>query len=253
MPGFDPAIMEYPRIVQNLSDHDQRMTSGCVKAYGRNPGELVYVVMEPPYMKPYLPYESLPFDLYTDVRKVVQTPATYTWLLFMDGMFAAAKTLTRYELRSKHYDIFGEFRKPVVAAGEVRVNPGGLVEYNFNSGTFMKELMEREHIMSYEKYNEYLTNMFRAAGATGVMYAPGSDLTFEVIATPETLKRYSDIGYSLLTFKTRGDCDRYRFRNYSRALNIHNYFDEENESNNNMAVSGGGKRRGQTRRRRARH
>jgi hypothetical protein len=187
------------------------------------------------------------------VRKVVQTPATYTWLLFMDGMFAAAKTLTRYEIRSKHYDIFGEFRKPVVAAGEVRVNPGGLVEYNFNSGTFMKELVDREHITSYQKYNEYLTKMFAAAGATGVVYAPGSDLTFEVIATPETLKRYKDIGYSLSTFKNRRDCDTYRSRDYY-SVKWHNYFDdEENKSNNNTMSGSGGKRHRQTRRRRYRH
>lgn len=198
MPGFDPQIATFHSIMRDLKLNPFRREGACFKAASlKNDGRLEDVLMIRPEGD--LPYEKLPMELYTRIRDVLEHPGTYTWMLFSDGMIAAARALTKLELRSKHIDIFTALQKPVVAAGEMRVTAGSnVVEYNFNSGTFMEKIMRSTDgsAASYAKYHAYLERTFEAAGYSG-RYSPG-DLIREVVAQPDDLAEYAAIGYTVL-------------------------------------------------------
>ena len=209
-PGFDPRIMEFYTIMRDVRPITSRTTSPCIPMASpqprTNPGTKYGILAA--HRAPDLRYDDLPFDLYTDLDHVMENPGTYVWILYTDGMFAAARTLTAAELHSKHVDIFMEYNKPVVAAGEMRVDSENTVLYNFNSGTFMARIMERQGLGSDDlaEYQRYFVGMLEQAGAELIVYAPERNLTEEVIADRETLERYRRLGYVVFFWDTRDSC-----------------------------------------------
>jgi hypothetical protein len=159
-----------------------------------------------------LNYDDLPFDLYTDLDAVMENPGTYVWILYTDGMFAAARTLTAAELHSKHVDIYMAYRKPIVAAGEMRVDEDNTVLYNFLSGTFMARIMEEQGlgVDEMEEYQQYFINMLEQAGAESIVYVPTRNLTMEVVADRATLERYHHLGYMIPVWNTKEECREVR-------------------------------------------
>jgi hypothetical protein len=213
LPGFDPAIMEHPFIMQNTNINPMRMMSVCMPEFGvvgmrERPSHIM--ISQP--LDEFMEYNWLPFVLKTDVKDILNNPGTYTWLLFSDGMLAAAKTLTNDELHSKHIDIYSAFQKPVVAAGELSVSEEKDVEFNFDSGTFMYEIIKKHgHSgVDMEKLKTQLEAVFKAAGARNVHNTDRS-LTRWYVSTKEDLKLFQDNGFTVWKFNDHDECDNFRY------------------------------------------
>ena len=214
MPGYDPQILSFHSITRDpIEMNPFHMEGRCFRAKSvRNPGTTESVLLIPPRG---LAHRELPMELRTRIADVLARPGTYTWLLFIDGMIAAARAFTRLEIHSKHIDIYTALQKPVVAAGEMRVHADrSAVEYNFNSGTFMEKIMRNTDgsEAAYAKYNKYLTDTIKGAGGTVVTYVPDTDLLEEVVAEPEDLAKYKALGYKVFGWpEEKSDlCTTYR-------------------------------------------
>ena len=214
MPGYDPQILSFHSIMRDpIEMNPFHMEGRCFRAISvRNPGTTESVLLIPPRG---LAHRDLPMELRTRIADVLARPGTYTWLLFIDGMIAAARAFTRLEIHSKHIDIYTALQKPVVAAGEMRVHADrSAVEYNFNSGTFMEKIMRNTDgsEAAYAKYNKYLTDTIKGAGGTVATYVPDTDLLKEVVAEPEDLAKYKALGYKVLGWPEENSdmCTTYR-------------------------------------------
>jgi hypothetical protein len=197
------ALNNYATTTTNVTKNPKSTLSECVAA--DNAGA---VILKPPAD---VSYNSLPHVFYAGIRDVLANPGVYTWMLFKDGAFVAARTLTAAELHSKHYDLYERYgQKPVVIAGEMAVDAAKNVRYNFLSGTFMGQLLE-DNPAGYDeaKFRAYMEQVLRMEGAASVAFVPAESFVPSVVATQDTLQRYRDLGYSVLKFDTVHDCKTY--------------------------------------------
>lgn len=212
LPGFDPAIMDHPFIMQKTEINPKRMMSVCMPEFGviSERERPQHIMISQPY-DTLMEYNWLPFVLKTTVHEIINNAGTYTWLLFSDGMMAAAKTLTNDELHSKHIDIYSVFKKPVVAAGELEVDEEKNVEFNFDSGTFMYEIIKKHRSdVDIEKLKTQLKAVFEAAGGKRVRHTDRS-LTRWYVSTKEDLKLFQDNGFIVWKFDNHDQCDDFRY------------------------------------------
>ncbi len=203
-------ILGLPHANANLTKYSKSMETGCIPATGD-----VSVMLELPANST-VSYNSLPFDVFTDPRDVVANPGVYTWILYKDTTFSAVRTLTTHEIHSKHFDLYGRMRKPVVIAGELYVDADKNVTYNFLSGTFMLRLAKQQGDTEYSdvlqpKYKKIMEDMLiKSGGAKSAIYSDETVLR-KAIATKETLQRYKDLGYHVHKFASIDDCKKYEY------------------------------------------
>lgn len=161
---------------------------------------------------------ALPREYYTSMGGILDSPGYYAWMLFEDGSFAAAKTFSNAEILSKHGDLYMLTPKPVIAAGECRIDPGRVVVYNFESGTFMKDIRNDYNDrfpnsrISYEQfYERHITPMWIAAGATNVQMLQEFQgmIRYGVKMNAANIRKYRNAGFTVRKFKSKKNCNTY--------------------------------------------
>lgn len=163
----------------------------------------------------------IPHVMYDSMTDVMKHPGIYTWLLVKNYAgavyFVAAKTLTSSEILSKHRDLYFWAREPLVlAAGECEIRRGGHVVYNFESGTFMVDMM-KSYAAQYPEtnfnvtYTPTLNAMWSSAGAVTVHLVKHSLIrTMSDSILDSLLREYERAGYIVYKFPTERDCNVYR-------------------------------------------
>lgn len=126
-------------------------------------------------------------EKYNSIAELLNHPGIYTYMLFSDNEFRAAKALNPGEILNKHKNLHrNSGAKDILLAGEIQVNPDRSVIYNFLSGTYMpssltkfmiayksndptknKETREAE---TYAFFKVKMDELLTAAGATSVQY-----------------------------------------------------------------------------------
>ncbi len=161
---------------------------------------------------------ALPREYYTSMESILDSPGYYAWMIFIDGSFAAAKTFSNAEILSKHGDLYILTPKPVIAAGECRIDPGRSVVYNFESGTFMKSIRNDyndrfpDASISYEQfYERHITPMWVAAGAKNVQMIQEFQgmIRYGVKMNAANIRKYRNAGFTVRKFKSKKNCNTY--------------------------------------------
>lgn len=158
----------------------------------------------------------IPTDYSHTLLECLNKPGIHAWIMFADGSFGAARTLSTYEVLSKHHNLYTYFgKREVVAAGEVMVGNDKSVVYNFQSGTFMvpiAEMFEERYGLNGEKkyedvYAPWMTQNWYLGGASAVelqndTLIRNNTLPFE----EELLKKYSNAGVTFRSFPSQKEC-----------------------------------------------
>jgi hypothetical protein len=171
---------------------------------------------------------TLPREYHDSMESVLAVPGYYTWILFADGAFSAARTFSNAEIYSKHGDLYVRTPKPVIAAGECRVDAEKNVVYNFESGTFMKDIQYAykeeypDSSIPYEEfYASYITPMWEKAGAKTVIMNQTFQgmIQYGVKMNPANVRKYRNAGFTVKKFKSKQNCQKYDERRvgYARA------------------------------------
>ncbi len=145
------------------------------------------------------------FEFY-NLSDITNRPGVYTWILTTDLYCYASRAVTPYELGSKHYDLYKHVNKPVVLAGEIKIDVGARITYNFNSGTFMTRLPGTQD--DVEKYKNVMQKFLMFNGATDVVF-DSRELMHDVRTSTEELMRYKNIGFEFTKFGSLTECQRY--------------------------------------------
>jgi hypothetical protein len=171
----------------------------------------------------------LPRHIAMTTSDIVRESGIYTWILTKVGEryeIVGSKALTEYEIGSKHRDLYFDAGRPTVyAAGEVQVQRhAGEVEvlFNFESGTFMKDIMKDYTVAQrieaieiaktpVEYYRSFIEPLWARGGATIVRYTDESLMS----KLPDTLTKsvidgYRKAGYMPYQFESSVECDLYR-------------------------------------------
>ena len=194
----------YATIRSSLANNPKLTESECIAA--ENAGA---VLLKAPAD---VDYNRLPRDFYDTIETVLANPGVYTWIIFEDGAFIAAKTTTAAELHTKHFDLYEQHQVPVVMAGEMRVDASGHVEYNFQSGTYMGKMKMNNPIGYNEtKFQTEMARILTNAGAASVRFVAESFIP-SVVATRDALQKYRELGYNVTKFASLQDCRRYKNR-----------------------------------------
>ncbi len=152
---------------------------------------------------------------YDTIYEMLGNPGVYTWVLTLGATrdtdrFMARKAVTPGEILSKHKNIFRNLRTEfVVLAGEALVGEGRTVTYNFISGTYMPRIQET-YRMTPSKLSNYMTRLFREAGASSITFDNRVNLNSSLIplnTTLEAIQPYLNLGYTQSpAFDTFAEC-----------------------------------------------
>jgi hypothetical protein len=175
----------------------------------------------------------LPKILYNSTSSILQNATYCTWILVKVGKrfeVFGSETLTSTEIGSKHRDLYFDLvenpdlypdsRYPVVyAAGECHVirTAGNVnVQYNFDSGTFMKDIMEQysKTVNSAKPapvyYGDFMQLVWSNAGATNVRLIDTSILPrIPSEMSKKVVEMYRAAGYIPYSFSSMDTCNRY--------------------------------------------
>ncbi len=153
---------------------------------------------------------NLPQVRYASMQEVLEHPGDYTWVLFADNSFMAARVLSPREILSKHKNLHRAApERRLVAAGECRIGPNRTVLFNLESGTYMAHAMNvfRRKYRTTDVddfYRDAVSQQWLAAGATHVQYS--YTLFVPKVASGEMLAPYEALGYTFEHFRDMEAC-----------------------------------------------
>ena len=140
-----------------------------------------YHLVRPGGSKDLVTVAEIPTEKYNSIAEILVRPGVYTYMLFADGTFSAAKPLNPGEVLSKHKNLHrNSGGKQILLAGEIRVNPDRSVLFNFLSGTYMPHIT-RKFTQVYPGtdaatfFSNALSERLVAAGATAITFDPRTD------------------------------------------------------------------------------
>ncbi len=151
-----------------------------------------------------------PREVVHSMRELLERPGIYAWILFSDHSFAAARTFSPQEILSKHKNLHrNRSDLMILAAGECRIREGRQVEFNLLSGTYMVHILRQfnrhfPRVNGTEWYAAQMRRLWEEAGAESVDFTT-RDIISKIV-TEDTLRTYSDIGYTFQRFPTQDAC-----------------------------------------------
>ncbi len=186
---------------------------GCTAT---NVGDVVRGIPPDPLPTP----NRFPREIVTSMEALLDRPGMYTWILFADQTFVAARTFTPQEILSKHKNIHrNHAEKGILAAGECRIGEGRAVVFNLESGTYMRPIAERftrrfRGQNASDFYAEQMQTRWQGAGATAVRFTSLPLLPTQVSAA--NLAAYEALGYTFQRYPTMSACQYNSRRGGSR-------------------------------------
>ncbi len=161
---------------------------------------------------------ELPVEEYHSIEEIIDRPGIYTWVLFADrynirnDVFVARRAITPGEVLSKHKNIVRNSDTPLLLmAGEVKIMPDRVIEYNLASGTYMPSVLKPsrgELRVSTHTLHSYMYNKWVAAGAEEVIFNENIDESLiSRNVNNSNLEPYRRAGFRLSEpFETREKC-----------------------------------------------
>ncbi len=186
----------------------------------------------------------LPKQIAMSVSDILRESGIYTWILTkVTGPggdrfeIIGSKAFTEYEIGSKHRDLYYDAGQPIVyAAGEVQVTRKPYeveVVFNFESGTFMKDIVHEYSAAQEaqaievakpptEYYKAFLEPLWANGGATIVRYTDESLMPkLPQKLTKSIIDAYRRAGYTPYQFASQFECNMYKmWQKYEK--NMHN-------------------------------
>lgn len=183
--------------------------------YTRRDGKEIFVYGERPAVN--LAEAAMPREWHRSMDEVLGHPGVYSWILFEGNRFIAAKALTPAEIMSKHKNMYRNRPDNILAAGECRIGADQSVTYNFESGTFMRSIIDNFKYAfgantDYRPvYRQLMEPLWLAAGAAGITYTDAA-LIPKSIHQDTPFGNYTRLGYKFHRFDTKPECEAFKER-----------------------------------------
>ncbi len=182
-PPAEPTLLPYSNDMENSFYTFDK----CFRIDGQ-----YYHLVRPGGEKGLVTAAAIPTEKYNSIAELLDHPGVYTYMLFEDNTFSAAKALNPGEVLSKHKNLHrNSGGKRVLLAGEILVRPNRTVIFNFISGTYMPHIARR-FTQTYPGTDAttFFSNALRerliAAGAAAVEFDPRVDEVASMISLNST-------------------------------------------------------------------
>ncbi|MCC7442308.1 MAG: hypothetical protein IT285_11780 [Bdellovibrionales bacterium] len=106
--------------------------------------------------------------IFDDVSPATLSPGRYTYVITSDGRMSFGLVDDVWEFGSKHLNIANG--RPVIAAGELQVTPGGRMSFNLESGTFTRHLIAGGRTSTTSMSASVEAVFAREVGSSNVQY-----------------------------------------------------------------------------------
>ena len=154
-----------------------------------------------------------------------QPDGIFTWIYFLDSQgrprFECNRIMSPSELGTKHVNLLSRASSrlhTLLLAGELSKNDTNYVLNFYSGSTNMAELPNQEQVGA--EFVPKFRQAIQLPQSANVAHTT-HPFPIEAISTdPETLRYYQDLGYQLLFFNTRLDCQNYR-SHVIRAVSLH--------------------------------
>jgi hypothetical protein len=109
--------------------------------------------------------------IFEDSSVLDLTEGSYTFLITLDGHIVFGKVIDYWEFGVKHIHLANS--RPVLVAGEMKINPNKSIQFNLDSGSFTVPIINAKHT-TYEALEVAVIEIFREVfQVPSIEYTPG--------------------------------------------------------------------------------